>query len=951
VNRVCGLAIAFSVLTTSPVCAQLTSLYLEDYATMPMTGSVSGASNAAYLARVNFLADESGANGASRHFVNDLNGQLYILDKSTKSFTEYLNLNGRDSNPGLFDRFYNAGGFAGGFVTFQFDPGYADPASIGYGKFYTIHVEQGSSGSETPSNANYPGLNTSNYGVTPSLDAPGAVNYRNVLVEWKDTDIGNTTFEGTARELLRIDARDRIHPIGDFVFNPTAGPEDPDWRMMYVSIGDAGNGEQSAADVRRTPQLLNALGGKILRILPDAPALHEDNTPTTASPNGKYMIPNDNPFTSVANSAVRDEVYALGFRNPHRMSWDVNPALTPNDTNYATLIVNDIGLHTWEEVNIVHAGGNYGYSQREGNEELDSDNSTSSLSSPDTIENHLVCTGGTGGFGNCTSNGTVTPLYPVIQYGHALPGQDNTIAGDSISSGYVYRGGLVPELYGKYVYGDITTGRIFYSDFDEMLTADDGDPSTLAEIHELNVVWDDPNTPAGETEYTTIEAPPETSDHTVQVRGPLFQIVDAAYHARGGTDPNLPGNAGVTAPYGRADIRIQVDENGELYILSKSDGMIRAVVSPSRLTLTVDRATGAATIDNAASGAIAFEEYSITSASGSLNGSDGAWNSLQDQAAVGWQEVLATAGHLSEANASGDLSIGAGDDQPLGSPYQPAYTEFGQAPPDDLAFTYELPNGQTVIGRVEYAGVARDNTLMLAVDPTTGRTRLTNTSQYDVTIDAYSIVSDSASLLPNDGDWKSFNDQSLGAWIEASPTAEQLSELSSEDVLVPAGGEIDMGWLFDPAGDEDLGFQFSTVGIPAGVLDGVVVYEAVGLAGDYNDDGTVDAVDYTVWRNAFGSTTDRRADGDGDHTVDDDDYAIWKQHYGETLDVGAGAGSGGLANLRVPEPASGWLAVFAFAAFVRRGRRGPGHDRSQRIDDVYRCETSGCLHFRLELVG
>jgi hypothetical protein len=72
------------------------------------------------------------------------------------------------------------------------------------------------------------------------------------------------------------------------------------------------------------------------------------------------------------------------------------------------------------------------------------------------------------------------------------------------------------------------------------------------------------------------------------------------------------------------------------------------------------------------------------------------------------------------------------------------------------------------------------------------------------------------------------------------------------------------------------------------------------LVGDYNLDGTVDAVDYTVWRNTLGSTTDLRANGDNTGAsfavIDDADYLAWKNNYGATLAVG----TGGISN--VPEP-------------------------------------------------
>ena len=59
------------------------------------------------------------------------------------------------------------------------------------------------------------------------------------------------------------------------------------------------------------------------------------------------------------------------------------------------------------------------------------------------------------------------------------------------------------------------------------------------------------------------------------VLGPMFQIIERAYEARGGQDPNLPGGASVTGPNGRADIRIQIDEAGELYVMSLAGPIYR----------------------------------------------------------------------------------------------------------------------------------------------------------------------------------------------------------------------------------------------------------------------------------------------------------------------------------------------------------------------------------------
>ena len=86
------------------------------------------------LARVNSLREEPG--GANRFFVNDLNGPLYILDKSTKAFTTYLDFNGREGHTGLFHKFAYETGYANGLVSVQFDPDYRKN-----GRFYTVHIE------------------------------------------------------------------------------------------------------------------------------------------------------------------------------------------------------------------------------------------------------------------------------------------------------------------------------------------------------------------------------------------------------------------------------------------------------------------------------------------------------------------------------------------------------------------------------------------------------------------------------------------------------------------------------------------------------------------------------------------------------------------------------------------------------------------------------------------
>jgi hypothetical protein len=361
-----------------------------------------------------------------------------------------------------------------------------------------------------------PGLDLSGFQATPTNLTPAVtgapINREAVLIEWTDRNPGNATFEGSARELLRMQLASPIHPLGEMTFNPTARSGDPDWRVMYVGVGDSGTGEQK--DMRRLiPQRLDTLHGKILRIIPD---LREHVPTSTVSGNGRYRIPHDNPFVAV--EGARPEIWAAGLRNPHRLIWDGD-----------RLIAFNIGLTHWETVMIIKKGANYGYPLREGPEMMTLEG-MQPVPADDVIPWQITDT---------ITRGTVTPAYPVIAYPHT------PIGGDAIAGGVIYHGSRVPALKGKLVFGDITTGHIWYADMQEVLAADDGKAATLAPMHELD---------AG-----------------------LRRLVESTFHARGGLGDSLPGT-GAVAGRGRIDLRFAEDSDGELYIMTKSDGMIRRVV-------------------------------------------------------------------------------------------------------------------------------------------------------------------------------------------------------------------------------------------------------------------------------------------------------------------------------------------------------------------------------------
>jgi mono/diheme cytochrome c family protein len=500
--------------TSSATQSKQLRLELADYFELPITGDMSGDRVSGVLARGSIMTDEPGE--AQRFFINDLTGPLYILDKKTKQLTTYLNF------ADLFPQFAPRMGYAAGLMNFVFDPEYSKN-----GIFYTLHMENVNAPADSiaPRTGVIAGLNLAGYKTTMALAKSSTTNPRFgrelVIVEWKDQNIKNTTFEGTAREVFRLQVSGLFHPLNEMTFNPAARPGDSDWRVMYLGIGDAGTGERPGP-MRMYAQRLDTYQGKVLRIIP---TLNEHASTSIVGENGQYRIPNDNPFVSV--KGARKEIWAYGIRNPHRLTWYVDPA-RPREP---ILLAFNIGLISWETVIIIKKGANYGYPLREGTQTMGEGNSMSALPADDMISIQASDT---------VKIGTVNPTYPVLAYPHAPGG------GDAIANGFFYRGKRHLALQGTFVFGDITTGRIWYANMKEVIAADDGNPLTLAPLHEF----------------------------ITQLR----PLVEETYRKRGGRAEGLPGR-GAVAGAGRLDIRLAEDNSGELYVISKGDGMIREIRS------------------------------------------------------------------------------------------------------------------------------------------------------------------------------------------------------------------------------------------------------------------------------------------------------------------------------------------------------------------------------------
>ena len=133
--------------------------------------------------------------------------------------------------------------------------------------------------------------------------------------------------------------------------------------------------------------------------------------------------------------------------------------------------------------------------------------------------------------------------------------------------------------------------------------------------------------------------------------------------------------------------------------------------------------------------------------------------------------------------------------------------------------------------------------------------------------------------------------------------------------ILVAGNLVDSGVALVTGGDNDL---FT---LDVDTVTGIVTLIPDLLAGDYNNDGTVDAADYTVWRDTLGSTTDLRANGDNtgasQGVIDEADYAVWKANFGAV----AGAPGGGALVASVPEPATGTLALASLLMLFSLGHK------------------------------
>lgn len=243
-------------------------------------------------------------------------------------------------------------------------------------------------------------------------------NHQSVVNEWQITlpcDPASVVDPGTVREILRIDEPQFNHNAGALVFGPDG--------MLFISLGDGGMADdQGVGHVEGgNGQDPGNILGSILRIDPQG----------TDSANGQYGIPGDNPLVGIEGALP--EIFAYGFRNPFRFSFD---------RETGDMYIADVGQNDIEEVNLGEPGGNFGWNTKEGTFCFD----------PNGDEDGFAFECG-------PDDDTAGLIDPIAEYTH-----DEGIA---VVGGFVYRGDVMPQLDGRYIFGDfflpeILSGRLFY---------------------------------------------------------------------------------------------------------------------------------------------------------------------------------------------------------------------------------------------------------------------------------------------------------------------------------------------------------------------------------------------------------------------------------------------------------------------------------------------------------
>ncbi len=343
-------------------------------------------------------------------FVADQTGQIWDVTVDGRGGKRlFADLSSRLVPLGLFGIAYDERGLLG----LAFDPGFART-----GKFYTYTSEPAAGPADftTPDATGVPGDPGGAAAVPYPAGGDVGGYHQSVISEWRVKQPGaeRLTFDPSSRrELFRIDKPQFNHNGGALAFGPDGN--------LYISVGDGGQADDlargHAAGGNGQSLAPGNVLGKVLRIDPRG----------RNSRNGRYGIPATNPRTG-----GEPEIFAYGFRNPFRMSFD---------SRTGALYVGDVGQNDVEEVDVVQAGRNYGWPVKEG---------TFLFANRDTCDPAH----GKGCVFQDSPGAPAALTDPLAEYDHTELPDTVTEIRVAVIGGYVYRGSELDALKGRYVFGD-----------------------------------------------------------------------------------------------------------------------------------------------------------------------------------------------------------------------------------------------------------------------------------------------------------------------------------------------------------------------------------------------------------------------------------------------------------------------------------------------------------------
>lgn len=511
--------------------------------------------------------------------------------------------------------------------------------------------------------------------------------FQSVVAEWTYDFVNDQVDTSSYRELFRVKNPQLDHPIKQLTFNPLATTQDDDYGLLYIAQGDGSILATSSGTGQNTDEAL----GKILRVDP----IQQGALPYT-TPGNVFALDND------ANTMA--EIYSYGHRNPHHLAFGES-----GGENH--LITAEVGQDLIDEINLPVNGGNFGWSLREGTFEKIPDNQNGRGYGIRPVGDTGTQTGDSGRLLPTDDDG-LELIYPALQLDHNDPTDGNRygVAGGPVIDGRYY--------YSIFAGNSVRPGGQIYS-------------VPLADLVSQKTTFD-----AGAGEDVT----------------DLTWINDHVQHRIEFDDDNNPATAPILYDdfaqllgLDRSDIRFGVSPAGDMLFSSKRTGEVYLVTNNFTpevgVLLTVDLASGAASVSNQSDSSIEIDGYALMSSEGDLDPNN--WNTWESQAIDDgdWVASPGLATVLTELQQFGSTTLDGNVFYNLGNVYSDGaqnlkfqYLVDGQSNPLNASVEYVLAGDYNDDGEVNIADytVWRDNLGGDSILPNDMTPGLTDASDYSV---------------------------------------------------------------------------------------------------------------------------------------------------------------------------------------------------------------------------